>query len=129
MNKTTKASNETSYRAVRGILDTDEYRHEFAHFFEWTIKTLWKNEIIDVHRLLVWWLLMESQKQINNTKRPSCPITWPKKINQAKADYKIAMIAYIASFGIHLTENAPCNYPPAVLEALANYCDKNLNSN
>lgn len=48
-----------------------------------------------------------------------------RKFNQAKVDYKLAMIAYLSEFDIHLRENAPCNYPPALLEALANYCDNN----
>lgn len=116
-----------AYTKLRSLLDTEEYRHEFSHFFEWTIKTLWKNEVVKIHQLLILGILTGKWRQKNNQiKRPTCPVTWPRKLNQAKADYKIAMIAYIGEFGIHLTGNAPCNYPPAILEALANYCEKNL---
>lgn len=130
MNSITYTKKTNIEKALREILDTEEYRHEYAVLFDATIGRLWNGEIREIHRILTqnilntWvWEIYSKWITIN---RPPCPINWPKKLNQAKEGYKLAMIAYLAQFGIHLTENAPCNYPPALLEALANYCEKNL---
>ncbi len=50
-------------------------------------------------------------------------------MSKARIVYKIGMINYLEQFGIHLTENAPCNYSAAILEALANYFENNMKSN
>ncbi|MDD5377132.1 MAG: hypothetical protein PHH16_03375 [Candidatus Gracilibacteria bacterium] len=54
--------------------------------------------------------------------RPECPVKSPNQQSLARVDYKSAMVDYICGFGYKLT-SPPCDYPPAFLEALANYLE------
>ncbi len=111
---------------IKDCLINGNYQHEFAKLTNNSINTLKLNDLVCVYKLIIT-KIMETTSETTNTRtivRPICPIISPEKINQAKADYKLSMIAYLAQFGIYLTENAPCNYAPALLESLANYCEK-----
>ncbi len=118
-------------KEIKEFLITGNYQHTFAILSDNSINTLKSIDLTQIYQILIKGI--SATPSINSKKetiiRPNCPITCPKKINQAKIEYKLTMIEYIKQFGIYLIENAPCNYTPAILEALANYCEKNMKSN
>lgn len=59
---------------------------------------------------------------INPFQRPECPVKSPNHHALARVGYKEAMVDYIHGFG-HKLIGPPCDYPPAFLEALANYLE------
>lgn len=122
-----KTTKELAEENVRSYLDKPELQHEFVNFSKNTLRVISTEELGRIINFLVSRSL-NIDRRTNQKKymieRPICPITNIKKLNQAKAEYKIAMITYITQFGIELTGNAPCNYTPALLESLANYCEK-----
>ena len=123
-----KTAKELIEESVRTYLDKPELQHEFITFSKNTLRVLSTEELRRIINFLVSRSLNIHYRDLNqkiySIKRPVCPITSIKKLNQAKAEYKIAMITYIAQFGIELIGNAPCNYTPAFLESLANYCEQ-----
>ncbi len=84
------------------------------------IKGIRITEIIKLHSFLVSGILQRREHSMYT--RPECPMQSQKDISMARYDYKKSMTDYIASYGYRLDAN-PCDYKPAFLEALANYCE------
>lgn len=126
----TNAELQEKREEIRKFLIENNYQHEFALLTQNAISTLKPIDLNMIYRVLFQSILDSwiQKTSINILERPVCPITSPKKMNQAKIDYRLAMLDYIQQYGIIFMENYHCYCSVAVLEAIANYCEKNLNS-
>jgi len=103
---------------VSDILHPD-FHHPHAPIKEHTMRRICTSELVS----LAIFLLGDDAVSKNLQQRPECPIKSPRHQSSATYDYKQAMIEYISGFG-HKFHKEPCSYPPAFLEALANYCER-----
>lgn len=118
-------------KEIKEFLIAGNYQHKYAKLSDNSMSTLRWNDLTQVYQILINNIIQarSNEDNIEWIRRPPCPITWNDKLNQAKIEYKSTMLQYLTQFGIQLIEKGPCNYPPSILEALANYCDKNIRSN
>lgn len=104
--------------AISDILDWKFY-HRYAPISKNALVRVHVPELIDLHNFLTGTII--GSKDLLT--RPPCPIQWQNHHSAARYDYKLAIVQYISTFGFQLTSQNPCNYNPAFLEALANYCE------
>lgn len=110
--------------AVCDILHTN-FQHPYAPIKKTTLLTIRALELTHIYSFLTNKIISPEI----SIQRPSCPIKSLYHQSLATYDYKQSMMKYISNFGYEFRNSNPCEYSPAFLEALANYCEYKAKDN
>lgn len=115
--KTSTSVRDVFIQRINGLLDIS-LQHPCAPILPTTLNSL---KIEELSKMEIF-LNRNGGKIPQPHTRPKCPIISTSRMSTAQYEYKKWMVDYIASFGFHF-QQSPCFYRPAVLEAMANYCE------
>lgn len=104
-------------KIVSNLLDST-FQHPYALIESTTLSSITNEELDALGKFLTG----NITKITNDYERPVCPIQSTAQQNKARHEYKKAMVDYISSFG-YTFDMAPGAIRPAILEAVANYCE------